>query len=139
MELVIREFTTGLQHIGIPVVDLDEAVRFYHRLGFELRHQKKTHHNGTPVDAAFVALHDMVIELYLVEGDRENVQIRSAGNIDHVAINCIDIEKLYDLIRGTGIVMYDTEIQFVDFYDNGVKFFRVTGPNHEIIEFNQIL
>ena len=31
----IKDFTTGVQHIGIPTNDINKTIEFYHTLGFE--------------------------------------------------------------------------------------------------------
>ena len=30
----IKDFTTGVQHIGIPTNDINKTIEFYHALGF---------------------------------------------------------------------------------------------------------
>ena len=32
----LKNYSTGVQHIGIPTNDIDKTVEFYHKLGFEL-------------------------------------------------------------------------------------------------------
>ena len=32
----IKDFCTGVQHIGIPTKDIEETIRFYEQLGFTL-------------------------------------------------------------------------------------------------------
>ena len=31
----LKNYSTGVQHIGIPTNDIDKTVEFYHKLGFE--------------------------------------------------------------------------------------------------------
>ena len=31
----LKNYSTGVQHIGIPTNDIDKTVDFYHKLGFE--------------------------------------------------------------------------------------------------------
>lgn len=38
-----------------------------------------------------------------------------------------------------GFSMLDTKIQFLPFWEHGVKFFTVLGPNEEKVEFSQHL
>ena len=35
----LKNYSTGVQHIGIPTNDIDKTVEFYHKLGFESAHQ----------------------------------------------------------------------------------------------------
>lgn len=135
---MIKELTTGLQHIGIPALNLDASIQFYESIGFELVHRKDIIHNETPVKAAFVSLHALVIELYELRGeDLREIEGRNDGYIDHFAINTTDVMTLHQFFMSNNYEVLDSEIQFIDFFDQGVKFFRIKGPNREVIEFNQ--
>ena len=82
----MSEFTTDLQHSGMPAKDLDETIEFYtKKLGFEL-----------------------------------------AG--------------LFHNAKELGLNFKDTEIQHIDgFWEHGIRYFNVYGPNGETIEFCQIV
>ena len=56
----IKDFTTGVQHIGIPTDDIEKTIEFYHALGFEtaLRTINVTE------EVAFLQLHNLTIETY---------------------------------------------------------------------------
>ncbi len=137
---MIKDLTTGLQHLGIPAWNLNTSIEFYEKLGFKVIHRKQTYHNDTPVEAAFVQLHEFVIELYELQGeDLAEVKCRQNGHVDHFAINAIDVEKLFEVFQATNFELIDHELQHIDFFDKGVKFFRIMGPSKEVIEFNQIL
>ena len=43
------------------------------------------------------------------------------------------------MAKEKGFCILDEEIQFLPFWENGVKFFTLTGPNKEKIEFSQYL
>lgn len=51
----IKDFTTGVQHIGIPTNDINKTIEFYHALGFETALRTV---NGTE-EVAFLQLHDL--------------------------------------------------------------------------------
>lgn len=61
------------------------------------------------------------------------------GALDHIALNVTDIEKVFRMVKEQGFTMLDTEIQFLPFWERGVKFFTILGPNKEKIEFSQYL
>lgn len=61
------------------------------------------------------------------------------GAIDHIAIDVTDIEKCYEIANELRLDVLDDGIQFLPFWENGVKFFTVRGPNNEKVEFNQQL
>ena len=53
----IKDFTTGVQHIGIPTNDINKTIEFYHALGFETALRTV---NGTE-EVAFLQLHNIII------------------------------------------------------------------------------
>ena len=50
-----------------------------------------------------------------------------------------DIEEVFRMAKENEFCMLDEEIQFLPFWENGVKFFTLMGPNKEKIEFSQYL
>ena len=83
---------------------------------------------------AFLKLNNLVIETY------ENKAAKmESGAIDHVAIDVKDIEKVYELINHAGLNTTRDTIHFLPFWENGVRFFTIEGPNKEKIEFSQYL
>ncbi len=121
-----KENTTGIQHLGIPTENLEKTVAFYHDLGFET-----TWTNG---EVAFLQLGTLVIETYKVDA-----AAKLNGAIDHVALNVHDIEAAWRDAQACGYETEDKEINFLPFFEKGVRFFTIIGPNREKVEFNQIL
>lgn len=126
----IRELADGLQHIGVPAKDLQESVAFYESLGFVQVWPDKADMAGV----AFLRLGSCVIETYAAEQTA-----KCAGAVDHIALNVCDIEAAFAAVRAGGYRMLDESIQALPFYQNGVRYFTILGPNEEKIEFNQIL
>ncbi len=123
----IKGFTTGVQHIGIPTNDINKTIEFYHALGFDTALRTV---NGTE-EVAFLQLHNLMIETY------QNHQAKMEyGAIDHIAIDVKNIEDLFDTIKEAGtFTMLDNQVNSLPFWENGVKFFTIEGPNKEKIEF----
>jgi len=121
-----KENTTGIQHLGIPTENLEKTVAFYHGLGFET-----TWTNG---EVAFLQLGTLVIETY-----KADTAAKLNGAIDHVALNVHDIEAAWRDAQACGYETEDKEINFLPFFEKGVRFFTIIGPNREKVEFNQIL
>ena len=121
-----KENTTGIQHLGIPTANLAATVDFYHSLGFETIWANET--------ATFMQLGTLVIETY----PADEVAMKN-GAIDHVALNVKDIEAAWRDAKACGYETEDTDINFLPFFENGVKFFTIIGPNREKVEFNQFL
>ena len=102
----IKDFTTGVQHIGIPTNDINKTIEFYHALGFETALRTV---NGTE-EVAFLQLHNLIIEK--------------------------NIEDLFLVVKEAGTFkMLDQQVNGLPFWENGVKFFTIEGPNKEKIEF----
>jgi lactoylglutathione lyase len=132
MENNFEKWITGLQHIGIPTNDMEKTVDFYRTLGFQIALQTRNQATGEKV--TFLRLGDVTIETY------ENKKAAMLhGAVDHIALNVTDIEKVFKMVREKGFSMSDTEIQFLPFWENGVKFFTILGPNEEKVEFSQYL
>ena len=93
-------------------------------------------HVGIPTNekVAFLKLNNLVIETY------ENKAAKmESGAIDHVAIDVKDIEKVYEMINQADLNTTRETIHFLPFWENGVRFFTIEGPNKEKIEFSQYL
>lgn len=122
----IKDFCIGIQHIGIPTNDIEETIQFYERLGFHVI--LATRNNDVTV--AFLQLHNLMIETY-----ENKSAIMQFGAIDHIALDVKDIDNLFKIIKSKNFRLLDDEIQSLPFWEKGVKFFTVLGPNKEKIEF----
>lgn len=126
----MKEYVTGLQHIGIPTRDFAATLAFYGSIGFETTYVTK---NGED-DVAFLQIGNLVIETYTAPSP-----VGIPGAIDHIAIDVTDIDKAFAAAKAGGYKLLDQEIVFLPFFDNGVKYFMIEGPNGEKVEFNQKL
>lgn len=131
----------GLQHLGLPVTDLERSKAFYMQLGFTEAMQMDIQPKSETIRVAMMEHTGFVIELYeLGMEDRSEIASRSDGHIDHVALNVLDIDQAYAEIKATGIeVLEDDAPVYLPFWKSGVKYFTVRGPDGEKVEFNQIL
>ena len=126
--MAFSKIATGLQHIGIPTNDLNQTIDFYQSLGFELAHRTA---NGDE-QVAFLKLGDLMIETY------QNFKAaRINGAVDHIAINVTDVEEARRIADSMSLEVIE-EGQ-LPFWENGVKYFTILGPNREKLEFNQYL
>lgn len=128
----LGDFALGLQHVGLPTNDLKATIAFYESLGFETVYQVKNEAAGE--DVAFLRLKNLTIEAY--ENGRAAMQ---SGAIDHIAIDVSDVEAAYRLAQEQGYRIVSNGVEFLPFWQNGVKFFILLGPNQERVEFNQYL
>lgn len=128
----LGDFALGLQHVGLPTNDLKATIAFYESLGFETVYQVRNEAAGE--DVAFLRLKNLTIEAY------ENGQAAmQSGAIDHIAIDVDDVEASYRLAQEQGCQIVSNGVEFLPFWQNGVKFFILLGPNQERVEFNQYL
>ena len=114
--------------VGAAVVAM--TIAFYENLGFAFR----TVNEAADEKVAFLKLGTLVIETY-----ENKAAALKPGAIDHVAIDVKNIEKVHEMITGAGLNTTQDEVHFLPFWENGVRFFTIEGPNKEKVEFSQYL
>ena len=125
--MAATNYVTGYQHVGIPTNDMEATIAFYTSLGFTIKWD--TENNGRVV---FFECGDILIETYEKNGQATGKR----GAIDHVALAVSDIEKTMEEVKKTGYPIVEGP-EFLPFWENGVRYICVQGPNTEIIEFLQ--
>lgn len=123
----ITDNFTGLQHIGIPINDIEETVKFYKSLGFEA--VLRTINAEANEKVAFMRLN----------GLKNRSAVMSYGAVDHIALNVKSADEAFKFVNESGLNNTKDSIHFLPFWENGVKFFTIEGPNKEKIEFSQYL
>lgn len=130
----------AIQHIGIPVTDLNASQSFYERLGFANVMQAGFGPEEERGTCVMMKRDHMVIELYqLPKAKLTEIRSRGNGHIDHVAFDVSDIDATYAIIREAGFNILESEPVFLQFWERGCKYFNITGPDGERLEFNQVL
>jgi methylmalonyl-CoA epimerase len=100
----------GIHHVGVAVVDLDEAVRTYERLlGGRLEHRARVEDQG--VEAASVRIGDGRIELLAPLADDTPVgrflSNRGPG-MHHVAYEVDDVRAAIEALAEQGVELIDS-------------------------------
>lgn len=126
----ILDTCDGLQHIGIPTSNMEKTCAFYTELGFEKAYETVIHGSQHVV---FLRFGNLTLECY--EGECAG----KAGAIDHIAINCTDIEAAYATAKENGYTVVSDGIEELPFWENGVRFFTMEGPDAVKVELNQYL
>jgi len=131
----------GLQHIGLPVTNLERSKAFYSELGFEEIMRTDLPRASEAIQVAMMHHEELTLELYQLEQEeRQWIASRTDGHIDHIALDVMDIEQAYTEICAAGLEVLEEDAPvFLPFWDQGVKFFTIRGPDGEKVEFNQIL
>ena len=126
---MVKDNINGLQHIGIPTADMEQTLLFYQGLGFRVKMETRVPGGGR---VAFLTLGDLMIETY--EGD----VAPEGGAINHISLDVSDIQKAYDAAKEANLQI-ETDIEALPFWEKGIRYFIITGPNNEAIEFCQKL
>ena len=127
-----NENVTGIQHVGIPTNDIEKTIRFYTSLGFEVALRTVNEAAGEAV--CFLRLKILCIETY-----QNGCAAGRPGAIDHIALDVTDVDAAFEKARAMGLQMLDDQVNFLPFWENGVRFFTVQGPNGEKVEFSQMM
>ena len=108
---------------------MENTIHFYEDLGFQVILRTCVPEKNQHV--AFLQLGNLVIETY------EDPVALCDGSINHIALNCLDIEKAYEAALNQKHLVLSNGIEALDFWERGVRFFIIQGPNKERIEFCQ--
>jgi len=131
---------TRIQHIGIPVTNLTASKAFYAGLGFtDAMSSTFPHLEGTG-HVCMMQRGDITLELYEFPAPAlAEIRARSNGHIDHIAFDVPDINAVFTTLQSAGYNVLEAAPVFLAFWTNGCKYFNITGPDGERLEFNQIL
>ncbi|MES2807538.1 MAG: VOC family protein [Bacteroidota bacterium] len=140
MESAINIDISAIQHIGIPVTNIVNSAIFYSKLGFANAMEKTFTHNGEPGTCVMMKRGDIIIELYqMPDSVLPEIAARKDGHIDHIAFDVPDIDEAYATVKAGNFNIIEPEPVFLQFWKNGCKYFNITGPDGERLEFNQVL
>jgi len=129
-----------LQHVGLPITDIEASQTFYEKLGFHRAMNTTFDHEGALGQVSMMQRGDIVLELdQMAEPELSRVKQRGDGRIDHVAFDVDDIDATYALLKSEGFAIIEDQPVFLNFWARGCKFFNLLGPDGERLEFCQIL
>ncbi len=123
----IADFCSGVNHIGVPTLDYNKSVEFYLGLGFT-KASTKVNPNGQQV--AFMQCGNLIVEIYDKEGAAMKI-----GAINHIAIDVHDIDELHKIIKAKGYKFIQDKVTPLPYWEHGIKYFSIEGPNKETLEF----
>jgi methylmalonyl-CoA/ethylmalonyl-CoA epimerase len=98
-----------IDHVGVAVEDLDDAVRLYsERLGMPVQHRETVEEQG--VEAVLLGVGESHVELLRPLGDDTAVGRfleRHGPGMHHVAYGTDDIDSALDALRAAGLRLID--------------------------------
>src|SRR5690606_23159959 len=104
-----------LQHIGLPVADLEISRSFYERLGFEMVMHSTFLHEGEQGKVSMMKHKEIIIELYqMPEPELTNVKQRKDGHIDHITFDVDDIDNTFELLKKEGFSVVEDKPVFLN-------------------------
>ena len=113
--------------MGIPTLDYNKSVAFYESLGFK-KASTKVNPNGQQV--AFMQCGNLIVETY----DKEGAAMKT-GAINHIAVDVHNIDELHKIIKAKGFKFIQDKVPPLPYWEKGIKYFSIEGPNKETIEF----
>jgi lactoylglutathione lyase len=129
-----------IQHIGLPVTNLEVSQSFYERLGFAKAMTSEFDYKGGRGSVAMMRRGEILLELYqMPEAELQEIRTRQDGHIDHIAFDVDSIEEAFASLKDSAFRVVEDGPVFLPFWKNGCKYFNILGPDGERLEFNQIL
>jgi catechol 2,3-dioxygenase-like lactoylglutathione lyase family enzyme len=130
----------NIQHVGIPVTNIKNSETFYTNLGFKNIMQANFIHDNETGICIMMKQGNIIIELYQMPGKAlQLIAARKDGHVDHIAFDVSDIDKTFSILSEAGYHILEHAPVYLNFWDNGCKYFNIVGPDNERLEFNQVL
>lgn len=130
-----------IQHIGIPVSNIEKSIAFYEQFGFKNVMPSTFEIQGEKGGiVAMMERDSMILELYQLPASHlSEITKRKDGHIDHIAFDVDDIDLAFATIKENHFTILEKEPVFLNFWNKGCKYFNVLGPDGERLEFNEII
>jgi lactoylglutathione lyase len=123
-----------IDHIGLAVPNVEIDAKWYQDiLGFSIL-GKFRGNNGSSV--YFLSNGESIYEMY----QEENMDPKTVGKIDHISLVSTDIEADYRFCVSQNYIISTDGIENIpNFWDHGIRYFKIVSPTGEQIEFCQKL
>jgi catechol 2,3-dioxygenase-like lactoylglutathione lyase family enzyme len=143
---VLENNLIGIQHVGIPTVDIEKSKKWYiEKLGFVNTGNTTIPTPDGNINISFVEKDGLVLEFYqLLGADLEETRKRTHGHVDHFTMDVLDIRSAMKEALDKGAILEklispDGPIKNPAYWSKGVEYVFFLGPNNERIEFCQRL
>ena len=141
--MLLEDNLMGVDHLGIPVVDIDHANRWYaEKLDFKLLHEPTISTPEGVIRFSFLERDGLMVEFYQRLGEaREEVRTRKDGHIDHFAIDVVDVRRGIKELTAKNIEIdpdtKDGPVVLDTVFSKGVQYVFFRGPTGERFELNE--
>jgi len=125
-----------LQHIGIPVTEINRSQLFYESLGFTCVMENTFIHEGSEGQVVMMKYKDIILELNQMPIPSKD---KKDGIIDQIAFDVSNIEETFSALKEAGFFPIEKDPVFLPFWEKGCKYFYILGPDGERLEFCQII
>ena len=124
-------------YLRMPVADLRVTAAFYEEFGFEKLFYLQEQIDGALRDVVCLKLGSWVIKLYQREGWSKN-STRDSHH-DHMALDVKCIEQAFASAKALRLELLNDAVQFLPFWQCGVRFFTLRAPDGQKVELSQML
>lgn len=130
-----------IQHIGIPVSNIQKSIGFYEKFGFTNVMPSTFEIEGEKGGiVAMMKRGSIILELYQMPASYlTEITNRKDGHIDHIAFDVDDIDLAFTTLKENHFNIIEKTPVFLNFWNKGCKYFNVLGPDGERLEFNEII
>src|SRR4051794_39027526 len=119
MEQSVQLSIRGIQHVGIPVIDVRRSEEFYTKLGFRNAMEAPFDYNSEAGTCIMMQRDNMIIELYQFPSKEiEAIRNRKDGHIDHIAFDVEDIDTTFSVLKDAGFNIIEEAPVFLKFWKN---------------------
>lgn len=136
----LRDNIKGVQHLGIPVVCMEDTKKFYmENFDFTILHEKEIFYPER-MNICFLKQGDLVVELYEHKNEmiRKEVTSRVTGVYDHFAIDAADFDDYAAKLIQKGLTLAPGTASGVVIYENiksaGIRGVNFVSPNGDVVE-----
>lgn len=124
-------------YLRMPVADLRVTTAFYEEFGFENLFYLQEEIDGVLCDAACMRLGSWVIKLY--QRKDWNGNMTRDSHHDHMALDVKCIDQAFASAKALRMELLHESVQFLPFWQYGVRFFTLRAPDGQKVELSQML
>lgn len=127
----------SFNYLRMPVADLRVTIAFYEEFGFDFLFFLQERIEGADRQAAVMDLGGWLILLY----EREGWGFASTrdSHHDHMALDVKNIEMAFATARALKFELLNDKPQYLPFWQYGVRFFTLRGPEGQKVELSEML